>query len=113
MMTSLLNLSPQTLKQQFQLEFSCPVRHSITQEVPLVNTSDQAMSVQATLDGGKVWSGGKDISVPAGGTVNYVITFKPTSSGDIKSHSNQTKSASLQLFDHHFHVDTGVKLHIT
>ena len=74
--------SSQTLKQQFQLEFSCPVRHSITQEVPLVNTSDQAMTVQATLDGGKSWTGGKDISVPAGGTVNYVITFKPFSSGE-------------------------------
>ena len=74
-------LSSQTLKQQFQLEFSCPVRHSITQEVPLVNTSDQAIVVQATLDGGKAWTGGKDISVPAGGTVNYIITFKPMSSG--------------------------------
>lgn len=74
--------SSQTLKQQFQLDFSCPVRHSITQEVPLVNTSDQAMTVQAVLDGGKSWTGGKDISVPAGGTVNYVITFKPLSSGE-------------------------------
>ena len=76
-----LELTSQTLRQQFALDFSCAVRGAITQEVPLVNTSEAAMSVQATLDGGKAWSGGREVSVPAGGTVNYVLTFKPMTSG--------------------------------
>ena len=80
-----LELTSQTLKQQFQLEFSTAVRTAITQEIPLVNTGEQAMTVQATLDGGKAWTGGREVSVPAGGTVNYVLTFKPMSSGGLPS----------------------------
>ncbi len=36
-----LELMGQVLTQEYQLEFACPVRHQVTQEVPLVNASDQ------------------------------------------------------------------------
>jgi hypothetical protein len=37
-------------------QFNCAVRQSITQDVPLVNTSDSVMVVQAKVDG-KSYSG--------------------------------------------------------
>jgi len=88
MLTSLLDtrvvdleLTAQTMTQQFQLDFSCAVRQTITQDVPLVNTGDQSMTVHAKLDG-KGWTGSREVVVPAGATVNYPLQFKPLQTGD-------------------------------
>lgn len=56
-----------------------PVYASL-QDIPLVNTSDQYMQVQANLVG-KCFSGAKEVSVPPGGTIAYSLVFKPTNVG--------------------------------
>lgn len=42
------------LLQTFELLFECAARQAITQEVPLVNTSDTYMAVTATISGAKL-----------------------------------------------------------
>lgn len=81
-----LELTAQTLTQQFSLEFACAARQSITQDVPLVNTSSvQAMAVQATLEGrGFYISGPKDVSVSPASTAGFPLQFKPTQPGEHK-----------------------------
>lgn len=76
-----LELTAQVMLQQFQLDFSCAVRQAITQEVPLVNTSDLSMTVRAQLDGAG-WAGSKEVTVPAKSTVNYVLQYRPVHPGE-------------------------------
>ncbi|GAX74871.1 hypothetical protein CEUSTIGMA_g2317.t1 [Chlamydomonas eustigma] len=78
-----VELMSQTMTQSFQLDFACPVRHVISQDIPLVNTSDQVMNVKATIEGGP-WSGNKDVQVAAGATIMYPLTFKPFTIGNHK-----------------------------
>eukprot|EP00798_Chlamydomonas_sp_ICE-L_P015727 gene15727-21848_t len=98
-----LELMAQTLTQNFQLEFSIACRQQMSQDVPLVNTSDRMMAgrqqmsqdvtlvntsdrmmaVVAKIDG-PCWTGVKEVSVPAGATISYSLTFKPTTPGDQK-----------------------------
>ncbi|GFH11038.1 calponin-homology (CH) domain-containing protein, partial [Haematococcus lacustris] len=77
-----LELTAQTMVQQFELQFECAVRQSIMQEVPLVNTSDQFMAVSATLSSStKAFAGQREVSVPPGATVAYPLQFRPLTVG--------------------------------
>ncbi len=56
----------------------------VSQEIPLVNASDQYMVVNASLSGpSKAFSGGREISVPPSSTASYQLAFKPTVPGTL------------------------------
>ncbi|OQR96965.1 hypothetical protein ACHHYP_12938 [Achlya hypogyna] len=60
------------------LEFSAPARQTITQEIPIINPTDEAWTLRATLSGTQgVFSGASTLVVPAGKTANYALVFKP------------------------------------
>ena len=52
------------------------------QEIPLVNGGKNAMSVSSKFDGDPGFTGPRDLVVPAGGTVNYPLSFKPGWTGE-------------------------------
>lgn len=53
------------------------------QEIPLLNTGEQTMTVVANLLGpSKAFSGQKEAYVPSGATQPYILSFKPTSQGE-------------------------------
>ncbi|EFJ49198.1 hypothetical protein VOLCADRAFT_90100 [Volvox carteri f. nagariensis] len=83
-----VELTAQTMTQNFVLEFSTSARQPITQasragDIPLVNTGETSMTVSATINGA-IWSGPREMIVPAGCTVMYPLQFKPLLPGDIK-----------------------------
>ncbi|GLI64998.1 hypothetical protein VaNZ11_008424 [Volvox africanus] len=78
-----LELTAQTMTQNFVLEFNTSARQPITQDIPLVNTGDTNMTVSATING-NTWSGPREMIVPAGGTVMYPLQFRPLLPGDVK-----------------------------
>jgi hypothetical protein len=61
----------------------------VLQDVPLVNSSDSALTATATLTG-KGYSGPRELTVPAKGTGAYQLAFCPPGSG--------TFAGSLELF---------------
>jgi hypothetical protein len=61
----------------------------VLQDVPLVNSSDSALTATATLTG-KGYSGPRELTVPAKGTGAYQLSFCPPGSG--------TFSGTLELF---------------
>jgi len=64
------------------LDFRCPARQHITQQVPLVNnSSDKTLSVRATLKG-KGFIGPREMSVPPNSTQYYPLQFKAPWVGD-------------------------------
>ncbi|MEW5300161.1 MAG: hypothetical protein WDW36_003110 [Sanguina aurantia] len=76
-----VELAAQVMTQAFTLEFTTTARQPITQDVPLVNTStESSMTVGASITG-SAFSGPREVSVPAGCTVNYPLQFRPVSTG--------------------------------
>jgi hypothetical protein len=61
----------------------------VLQDVPLVNSSDSALTATATLTG-KGYSGPRELTVPAKGTGAYQLSFCPPGCG--------TFSGTLELF---------------
>ncbi|KAJ3113168.1 Cilia- and flagella-associated protein 47, partial [Phlyctochytrium bullatum] len=59
-----------------ELEFSIPVRQSLTQDIPIVNKTDEEWNIKATLQG-QYFNGPATLVVPAHSVTNYPITFKP------------------------------------
>jgi hypothetical protein len=65
-----------------ELSFSCPARQAISQDIPIINHSEQEWSIQAALNG-KYFSGSKEFKVPpmgpnGPGTAMYTLTFAPS-----------------------------------
>jgi len=63
------------LSQEAELEFECPARQQIVQEVPLVNNSEKALTVRAVCTG-ECFSGPRELVVPVNQTANYPLGFK-------------------------------------
>ena len=61
----------------------------VLQDVPLVNSSDAALTTTATLTG-KGYSGPRELTIPAKGSGAYPLAFCPPGSG--------TFSGTLELF---------------
>jgi hypothetical protein len=64
-----------------ELVFTCAARQTITQEIPIINHSDQPWAIAAQLEGDH-FTGGKDLVVPAAteagpGKASYMLTFSP------------------------------------
>jgi len=59
-----------------ELNFACPARQVITQDIPITNGSDKEWVVAAAVSG-ENFSGAREIRVPAGKTRNYTLTFSP------------------------------------
>jgi hypothetical protein len=57
------------------LDFSCPARQSVTQEVPVINVSDKDWAITASLSGDNFF-GLKEFKVAAHGRANYLLSFK-------------------------------------
>ena len=60
-----------------ELEFACPARQQITQDIPVTNSSDKEWVISAQL-GGEYFSGPRELRVPPGRTRNYTLLFNPT-----------------------------------
>jgi len=60
-----VEVTAQSTAQVFTLELECPARQTLSQEVPLVNKTDAAITAVATLTG-RAFSGAKEVQVPAG-----------------------------------------------
>lgn len=65
-------------KVQTLLEFKAPARRSITQDLPIVNSSDADWNLVAQFSGSRVFSGPSKLRVPARGKSHYSLTFAPT-----------------------------------
>lgn len=59
-----------------ELEFNCPARQQITQEIPITNTSEKEWIVSAQLSG-EYFSGPRELRVPSGRTKSYALNFNP------------------------------------
>ncbi|KAF5834411.1 flagellar associated protein [Dunaliella salina] len=80
-----VELTCQIMLQQFDLLFEAPTRQTVTQEIPLLNTGEQTMTVVASLLGpSKAFSGNKEAYVPPGASLPYILTFKPLTQGEHK-----------------------------
>jgi len=80
-----VELTCQIMLQQFDLLFEAPTRQTVTQEIPLLNTGEQTMTVVASLLGpSKAFTGTKEAYVPPGATLPYILTFKPLTQGEHK-----------------------------
>lgn len=63
------------------LDFSCAARDVISQDIPLVNSSDKPISISAKLTGSG-FSGPSSCAVPPQSTEVYALTFSPNWLGD-------------------------------
>ncbi|KAH8069936.1 hypothetical protein JL721_5473 [Aureococcus anophagefferens] len=67
---------------QTVLEFKAPARRKITQDLPLMNASDEDWMLSVNLQGSRVFSSGpQKLKVPAGGRASFPLTFAPTWTG--------------------------------
>ncbi|KAH8082149.1 hypothetical protein JL720_8676 [Aureococcus anophagefferens] len=66
---------------QTVLEFKAPARRKITQDLPLMNASDEDWMLSVNLQGSRVFSGPQKLKVPAGGRASFPLTFAPTWTG--------------------------------
>jgi hypothetical protein len=77
-----------------EMQFNCPARQQITQEIPVTNGSDKEWTIAAQLTG-EYFAGPREIRVPAGRTRNYPLAFNPTwvcdVSGQLVLRNNDTQ----------------------
>lgn len=59
-----------------ELEFACPARQQISQEIPITNGSEKEWVISAQLQGDG-FSGPREVRVPAGRSRNYTLVFNP------------------------------------
>ena len=59
-----------------ELEFSCPARQQITQDIPITNASEKEWVISAALTG-DFFQGPREVRVPPGRTRNYTLNFNP------------------------------------
>lgn len=62
--------------QRLQLNFHCPARQSITQDLTITNASDKDWLLSATLEG-DAFTGAKELRVPKGKKKDYAIKYSP------------------------------------
>ena len=94
------------------LDLVCPLRQSISQELPVSNRSDKEWAVQARISVeaygaaaeklANAFTGSGDFKVPAGQTCSYTLTFRPATLGPVTGKlvltnltTNETYSYSL------------------
>ena len=59
-----------------ELEFICPARQQITQDIPITNKSENDWVISSALSG-EHFSAPREVRVPAGRTKNYPLIFAP------------------------------------
>ena len=92
-----------------ELIFNCPVRHSVTQEIPLFNHSDATWNIMASLDA-EFFSGPREFAVPpkvndVPGRSSYPLTFSPRS---IMSVQGQLILRNNTIGDNHEYQLSGI-----
>ena len=60
-----------------ELEFNCPARQQITQEIPITNSSEKEWVIAAQLTG-EYFSGPRELRIPSGRSKSYTLQFNPT-----------------------------------
>ncbi|KAJ3096695.1 Cilia- and flagella-associated protein 47 [Phlyctochytrium planicorne] len=60
-----------------EIDFLTPVRQSLTQDIPIVNKTDDDWTIKASLQG-QYFTGPHALVAPAHSISNYSVTFKPT-----------------------------------
>ncbi|KPI85567.1 hypothetical protein ABL78_5374 [Leptomonas seymouri] len=61
-----------------ELQFMCPARQSIAQQITLTNNTADDWLFTATLDGSPHFSGPHDVRVPSGRSKDYTVKYSPT-----------------------------------
>ncbi|KPA85824.1 hypothetical protein ABB37_00163 [Leptomonas pyrrhocoris] len=61
-----------------ELQFVCPARQSIAQQITLTNHTANDWFFTATLEGSSHFSGPHDVRVPSGRSKDYTIKYSPT-----------------------------------
>ena len=65
-----------------ELDFVCTAFQEIVQDIPLINSSEKALAVRATIVGDRgCFSGARELSVDPFTTTNYSLHFRPTMVG--------------------------------
>lgn len=59
-----------------ELEFACPARQQISQEIPITNNSEKEWVISAQLNG-EYFSGPRELRVPSGRSKSYTLLFNP------------------------------------
>ncbi|KNC96854.1 uncharacterized protein SPPG_07686 [Spizellomyces punctatus DAOM BR117] len=87
------------------LEFSIPARQTVSQEIPIVNRTDEDWTIKAHIQGPKTFTGPYTVTARAHSTTPYSITFAPSKAGE--SHALLTLS-NLQTAQKHLYQLRGV-----
>lgn len=66
------------------LEFVAPARQKVTQEIPVVNGTDDDWTLTAQFSGPDAFKGASSLRVIRRSTANYQLTFEPEWAGDVK-----------------------------
>ena len=60
---------------EVKLDFNCPARHSVTQEIPIHNKEEKAIQVRAIFTGDRGFTGPAQVTVEAGRLESYPLVF--------------------------------------
>ena len=72
------------------LDFKAPVRQLITQEIPIVNSSNEDWTLRAQVSGSKDFKGSKSLTVPKGQKKNYTLQYQPMQVSDVEQKAQLT-----------------------
>ena len=64
-----------------KLEFNCPARHQVQQEIPMVNHSDKPLQVRALIQG-ETFFGPAQLTIDPGLTLMYPLSFRTNAPGN-------------------------------
>lgn len=59
------------------LDFAAPARQRITQDIPIVNSTDTDWHIASSFSAAQYFSGSREITVRANSTASYPLTFAP------------------------------------
>ena len=72
------------------LDFKAPVRQLITQEIPILNSSNEDWTLRAQVSGSKDFKGSKSLTVPKGQKKNYTLQYQPMQVSDVEQKAQLT-----------------------
>ena len=79
--------------QRVSIDFECLAGQKIVQNIPLINTSDKSITMKAHIVG-DCFSGQREMTVPANGVGQYVLTYSPAWTGNHAGELHLTASTN-------------------
>mmetsp|Transcript_140642 Transcript_140642/g.244902 ORF Transcript_140642/g.244902 Transcript_140642/m.244902 type:complete len:2974 (-) Transcript_140642:636-9557(-) len=80
-----------------ELEFICPARQQITQDIPITNKSEKDWVISSALIG-ENFSAPREVRVPAGRTKNFPLIFSPSWMCDVKGTLTLKNNETLEKY---------------